>query len=92
MKTLQTAIDEFRSDYKTSITQIQEDILSIRDTVITNLINENKKLRKRVLELEDRIDDAQDDIADLEVHSHQLEQYTRRNNLEISGIPKDVKD
>ena len=34
----------------------------------------------------------QDDIIDIEKQSQALEQYTRCNNLEISGIPNNISD
>ena len=34
----------------------------------------------------------QDDIIDIEKQSQALEQYTRCNNLEISGIPNNIFD
>ena len=92
LKTLYDCIEEFRGEYKLTTTQIQEDLIAIKDTVIKNLLEENQRLRKRVEDLEEKTDRCNEDFVEMERHSYDLEQYTRRNNLEISGVPNDVKD
>ena len=46
---------------------------------------ENKMLKNRVKELENKTND-------IEANHEALEQYTRRNNLIISGIPESITD
>ena len=53
--------------------------------MIEALKEENIKLQKKCEKLEAR-------LFDLEKASNKQDQYTRRNNLEIRGIPADVKD
>lgn len=89
---LQESIDDFRQDFKSNIERLQNEIISIKETVIQNLLEENKRLRKKIEKLESKNDDVQEDLVEVERHSHNLDQYTRRNNIEISGIPNSVKD
>ena len=62
---------------------IQSELLNVKDIIIKNLQEENERLRKRVSCLDEKI------IA-LESRHNMLEQYGRRNNLEITGIPDSV--
>ena len=92
MKSMQESIDSFRDDYKNTVAQLQQDLLAIKDTVIKNLLDENKRLKERVKSLEENYDEHQDCINDIEKQSQALEQYTHRNNLEISGIPNKISE
>ena len=89
---MQESIDSFRDDYKNTIAQRQQDLLAIKDTVIKNLLDENKRLKERVKSLEENYNEHQDYIIGIAKQTQALEQYTRRNNLEISGIPNNISD
>ena len=92
MKSIQESIDSFRDDYKNTVAQLQQDLLAIKDTIIKNLLDENKHLKEMVKLLEENYDEHQDYIIDTEKQSQALEQYARHNNLEISGIPNNISD
>ena len=92
MKSIQESTDSFRDDYKNIVAQLQQDLLVIKDTVIKNLLDENKHLKEMVKLLEENYDEHQDYIIDIEKQSQALEQYTHRNSLEISGIPNNISD
>ena len=49
------------------------------------------KLQKRVKKLEEFLEDAEERIYKNEVELNRLNQYTRRENIEIVGIPDSVK-
>ena len=66
------------SDIKSSINQINLAISDIRDSVIKALINDNQQLKDRVRKLEIELSENQ--------------QYQRRSNIVISGIPPSIKD
>lgn len=91
-KTIQESLDLFREEQKSNQSQILKDLLEIKDTVIKHLLKENERLKERVKVLEDNTEEYQCNLIDVESQSQQLEQYTRRNNLEISGIPNTVSD
>ena len=92
MKSIQEPNANFQDDCKNTVAQLQQDLLAIKDTVIKNLLDENKCLKERVRSLEGNYDEHQDYIIDIEKQSQGLEQYTCCNNLEISGIPNNISD
>ena len=55
---------------------LANDIISIKETVIKRLAEENARLKQRV--------------NDLEVEVYKSQQYDRRNNIELNGIPSSV--
>ena len=71
---------------KKSVTEeVNESIMSINNTIIDALKEENLKLQNKVKKLEDQ-------LLMLDQRSNNLDQYNRRNNLEIQGIPDNVTD
>ena len=61
------------------------ELLNLKDVIIKNLQVENERLRKKVNVLENK-------VLTLESEHNSLEQYGRRNNIEITGIPDNVPD
>ena len=59
--------------------------MSIKDSIIDALKEENFRLQQKVEHLENK-------VLDIEIAENKLEQYTRRNNIEIQGIPSTVLD
>ena len=57
----------------------------MKDVVIKRLEDENALLRSRCCKLEDKTVSRESSV-------NQVEQYGRRNNIVISGIPDDVAD
>ena len=57
---------------------------------IVALQNENRKMKKRIQELENLQDDVDSRLIDAEKSVLSVEQYTRRENFEISGIPTNI--
>ena len=64
---------------------MDKEILNLKDVIIKNLQIENQRLQTRFNDLENR-------VLSLEISGNHLEQYGRRNNLEITGISHDVSD
>ena len=64
---------------------LDNELLNLKDVIIKNLQVENERLRKKVNVLENK-------ILTLESEHNSLEQYGRRNNIEITGIPDSVPD
>ena len=64
---------------------LDNELLNLKDAIIKNLQVENERLRKKVNVLENK-------ILNLESEHNSLEQYGRRNNIEITGIPDSVPD
>ena len=65
-------------------------------TELERLQKENKSLKKRVAQLERQTEEdmeyVEDRLYDIEKAVANCEQYTRRENFEVSGIPADVAD
>ena len=64
---------------------LDKEKLNLKDVIIKNLQEENQSLRKKVSDLESK-------VISLESDHNSLEQYGRRNNIEISGILDTVPD
>ena len=58
--------------------------------LITSLKYENLTLKKRIDEMEGYFDDTESRFIDIEKSVTGVEQYTRRENFEISGIPTNL--
>ena len=65
--------------------EINESVMSIIGSIIDALKEENFRLQQKVQHLENK-------LLDVEIAENKLEQYTRRNNIEIQGIPTSVQD
>ena len=64
---------------------MNECVMSIKDTIIDALKEDNAQLRNKVELLEKKLTEA-------EISRNKLEHYTRRNNIEIQGIPPRIPD
>ena len=64
---------------------MDKEILNLKDVIIKNLQIKNQRLQTRVNDLENR-------VLSLEISGNHLNQYGRRNNLEITRISDDVSD
>ena len=64
---------------------LDKELLNLKDVIIKDLQVENQRLRMKVNNLENK-------VMSLEMNGNHLEQYGRRNNLEITGIPDDISD
>ena len=60
---------------------LDKELLNLKDVIIKGLQFETQRLRMKVNNLENKV----------EINENHLEQYGRRNNLEITEIPDDVK-
>ena len=59
--------------------------------MLLKLQNDLQELRSEVKELKESHTQSSDN-TESEKHIHDLDQYQRRNNIEISGIPKFFED
>ena len=83
---INSRLDQKESNIQKNITNVvNESIMSIKDSIIDSLKEENMKLQSRVQQLEDK-------ALRMEITKNNHEQYTRRNNIEIQGIPATAAD
>ena len=65
--------------------ELTKELLNVKDVIIKNLSAKNEHLREKVCRLESK-------VTSLKINQNKPEQYVRRNNIEVSGIPDSVKD
>ena len=65
--------------------ELSKELLNVKDVIIKNLQAVNERLRDKVSNLESK-------VVSLEINQNMLEQYGRRKNIEVSGIPDSVGD
>ena len=79
-------LQELNNHLKINIVdQMNECVMSIKDTIIDALKEDNAQLRNKVELLRKKLTEA-------EIFHNKLEQYTMRNNIEIQGIPPQTPD
>jgi len=71
-------------------THFDQKLLSQKEDIINQLQNENIILKADILELKDKVKEKSDLIIAMEKDIIDVQQYIRRNNLEICGIPDSV--
>lgn len=81
---------------KTSIQSSKADIFKVisdtKDEIIENLQTENELLKKSITKLKNEVYEKDCLVTDIEKDLCELQQYVRRNNMEITGIPEDIPD
>ena len=77
------ALAKVEKNIISTINCLKEEIINFKDVVIKRLQEENKKLREKCSKLEY-------DVISSESSVNALEQYGRRNNIVVSGIPGHV--
>ena len=79
-------LQELNDHLKTNIAdQMNESVMSIKDTIIDALKENNSQLPNKVELLKKKLIEG-------EMSRNKLEQYTSRNNIEIHGIPPQIPD
>ena len=68
-----------------SVSSLRDEFLNLKDIVIKRLQDENTHLQSKCKSLEDK-------VTSLEKNLNSLDQYGRRNNIVLSGIPECVAD
>ena len=79
------ALAKVQENIISTINCLKEEIINLKDIVIKRLQEENKKLREKCSKLEN-------DVISNESSVNASEQYGRRNNIAVSGIPVHVSD
>ena len=83
INSIKTDINSIKSDIGSVKTILKDEINNLKDVIIKRLQDENATLRERCSKLEQR-------LVAFESSTNNLEQYGRRNNIVISGIPDSV--
>ena len=59
--------------------ELTKSVMSVKDSIIDALEEENLELQKKVRNLENK-------LCEIEIAENKLEQYTRGNNIEIQDV------
>ena len=82
---LQNELSSQISNLTNEFRSTRDEVINLKDVIIKRLQEENDLLRARCSKLESK-------VVDLESSMNHIEQYGRRNNIVISGIPDDIND
>ena len=80
-----SALSNVESSLMQNITILKDEVINLNDIIIKNLRDENKRLKNKVNVLENK-------IIDLEIQNYNVYQHSRRNVVDILGIPQSVSD
>ena len=69
--------------------KMSADILEIRNEIIKNLIETNKKLQLKIETLQQNVHSLEEKLS---CEINQTNQYGRRNNIEVCGVPNEIND
>lgn len=83
-------IQSLKTSILTSKADLTKVISETRDEIIEMLYAENSSLKKSVKNLKKELEEKDELITDIERDVTGLQQYVRRNNIEIAGIPNTI--
>ena len=78
-------------ELKSSLKRLETDLFTTKST-LNKVQNTNKELRAELDAAKRKISQQRNEIGDLQDGIDDLEQYSRKNSLEIVGIPESVRD
>ena len=78
-------ISKLRIDLVGNFHDLRDELINMKNIVIKKLQNENAQLKETIANLQHK-------VIILETATNSVEQYDRRNNIEITGIPDDIED
>ena len=64
---------------------LRDEIINMKNIIIKKLQDQNAQLKQTIANLQHK-------VIILETATNSVEQYDRRNNIEINGIPDNVED
>ena len=80
-----SALSKVESNLTQNITNLKDEVINLQDIITKNLQDQNKRLKTKINVSENK-------IIDLKIQNNNVDQYSRRNSIEISGIPQSVSD
>ena len=82
---LQSDLSDKFTNLTTEVRSTKDEVINLKDVIIKRLQDENELLPAKCNKLENK-------VVCLESSINQVEQYDRRNNIVIYGIPDDIND
>ena len=85
-ETINNRVNTMENSIKTILSfKVSESIMKVKDSVIDALQDDNLKMQKEVEILEEK-------LSENKLCLIKLDQYSRRSNIEIEGLPSSVSD
>ena len=78
-------ISKLRIDLIGNFQDLQDEFINMKNVIIEKLQDENAQLKETIANLQHK-------VIILKTATNSVEQYDRRNNIEITGIPDDIED
>ena len=79
------SLQNLEDNIRKSINSVKDEVINLKETVNKRLQEDNEKLRDKCRKLENKLNTVETSLD-------ALEQYGRRNNIVITGIPDSVQD
>ena len=76
---------KLRIDLVGNFHDLRDEFINMKNVIIKKLQDENAQLKETIANLQHK-------VIVLETAANSVEQYDRRNNIEITGIPDDIED
>jgi len=98
LKTIQKDMAESRKENKTRFDQLSASIDNIKLSVeefnikLNSLQEENDKLKQEVTDMKEECRKLNEEMVSLKIEMLDMQQYSRRNNLEIKGVPTSQRE
>ena len=84
-------IEDSNSKVEKDLKDINDSITILKENVIEHLLEEKKRLNSKIKNIETDNKIFSDKIKDIEKNNAKTEQYDRRNNVELHGIPNYIE-
>ena len=84
-RTFAEEISKLRTDLVGNFHDLRNEFINMKNIIIKKLQDENAQLKETIANLQHK-------VIVLETAMNSVEQYDRRNNIEITGIPDDMED
>ncbi|KAG8272145.1 hypothetical protein J6590_048170 [Homalodisca vitripennis] len=78
---------------KTSVDSVQEQLVGVNNTIgviqttLNNMVTENEHRKSELAALKQENHEMREEMADLHQRVREIEQYSRKDNVEIVGVP-----
>ena len=85
-------IEKTSNKLERSVQDINDSLIILKENIIQNLLDENKRLNEKIKNVETVNHILSEKVNAIEINTAKIDQYDRRNNIELHGVPSDVTD
>ena len=99
-KFVDESMEQLKSSLLDTVTlEISKSVDALKNNIINQLVEENKRLSRKCKKMSENIEHLHDEVNylydkvyDIEINLNDSQQRSRRNNFEIAGIPNHITD